>query len=539
MLDLTLLICTIVILFFISLLVLFVNPKSKTNQYFSFWAFFLIVWIFSNYFENEPYFQDYRLLLLRIDFTAAILLGAFFYLFCLNFPQATSVSRQKKIIIYSPSILLSILSFTNLIIKDIHFHDNTIVFSQGYLFLPYFLFFISYIVSGCGELVLKYKKSIWPERIQIFYVVLGFVISAIIAVSINLILPLFVFIPANIARVGIYGILIFCIFTTLAITRHHLFGIRVILTELLVGVIGLILLIQALTALSFGWRILNSVIFIFFCVFAYYLVKATHQESKRREEAEKLTIQERGLRQESEKLAKEFKRLDRAKTQFLLATQHHLRTPLSIMKNYTSMILEGSYGRFEATVRHPLSGTLVSIERLIKLVNEFLDVSQLQLGKGILKKKKTNIMELLRETMEELLPIAREKRLYLKLQPPSEPLPEIELDQGKMKSAIFNIIDNSLKYTQKGGVTIRLKIKEAKLQIAVSDTGIGISKEDLRGLFEKTFERGEEAEKLFTTGRGIGLYISRVIIEAHQGKIWAESEGEGKGSTFYVELPMK
>jgi len=238
-------------------------------------------------------------------------------------------------------------------------------------------------------------------------------------------------------------------------------------------------------------------------------------------------------------LAKEFKRLDRAKTQFLLATQHHLRTPLSIMKNYTSMILEGSYGRFEATVRHPLSGTLVSIERLIKLVNEFLDVSQLQLGKGILKKKKTNIMELLRETMEELLPIAREKRLYLKLQPPSEPLPEIELDQGKMKSAIFNIIDNSLKYTQKGGVTIRLKIKEAKLQIAVSDTGIGISKEDLRGLFEKTFERGEEAEKLFTTGRGIGLYISRVIIEAHQGKIWAESEGEGKGSTFYVELPMK
>ena len=112
------------------------------------------------------------------------------------------------------------------------------------------------------------------------------------------------------------------------------------------------------------------------------------------------------------------------------------------------------------------------------------------------------------------------------------------IDQTKMKTAIYNVVDNGLKYTQKGGVTIKLQIVNGKLQIVVKDTGIGIKKEEIAELFEKTFERGKEAEKLYTTGRGIGLYISKNFIEAHQGKIWAESEGEGKGSTFYIELPI-
>ena len=97
------------------------------------------------------------------------------------------------------------------------------------------------------------------------------------------------------------------------------------------------------------------------------------------------------MRQRAEKLAKEFERLDRAKSQFILATQHHLRTPLSIIKSYTSMLLEGSYGRVEEKAKKALSGIQESIERLIKLVNEFLDISQLQVGREILKKRKLKL----------------------------------------------------------------------------------------------------------------------------------------------------
>ena len=101
------------------------------------------------------------------------------------------------------------------------------------------------------------------------------------------------------------------------------------------------------------------------------------------------------------------------------------------------------------------------------------------------------------------------------------------------------MIDNGIKYTRKGGVTIRLKIKDLRLKIIVKDTGIGLAKEEIKTLFTEFFERGKEAEKVYTTGRGIGLYIAKNIVEAHQGKIWAESEGKSKGSTFYIELPLE
>ena len=237
-------------------------------------------------------------------------------------------------------------------------------------------------------------------------------------------------------------------------------------------------------------------------------------------------------------MAKEFERLDRAKTQFILATQHHLRTPLSIIKGYASMLLEGSYGKVEAKTKEALSGIQEAIERLIKLVNEFLDISQLQVGREILKREEAQIEKIIEEIVGELKPAAKEKGIYLELEV-EEGLPKIKLDRPKIKTAIFNVIDNAIKYTRKGGVTINLKSQNSNLKIAIKDTGIGLTQEGIKTLFTEFFERGKEAEKIYTTGRGIGLYIAQNIVEAHQGKIWAESEGKDKGSTFYIELPLE
>jgi len=238
------------------------------------------------------------------------------------------------------------------------------------------------------------------------------------------------------------------------------------------------------------------------------------------------------------KAHKDLKDLSEAKNQFILATQHHLRTPLTIMKGYASMLIEGDYGKLNKKAKEKLVFFSESTQKLINLVNEFLDISQFQVGKKVLKIEKVNVEKLIKEIIEEFEMEAKNKDIYLRLKK-SNRISTIKADYAKLKEAIYNIIDNGIKYTEKGGITISLEMENKKLKIIIKDTGIGIGKKEINSLFEKTFERSKEAQKLYTLGRGIGLYISSNIIKAHNGKIQAESSGENSGSTFYVELPVR
>ena len=477
----------------------------------------------------------------RLSFAGALLSGWFFLWFTLKFPyQDIKISFPGEILanILVISFFIIILFSPLVVVKEITEETTFGVTGEFGPLYPFFgIFFILLMILGLLNLFRKVKLAKNEiEKKQLEYFLLGATLTIGISTTTNLLLPLVGIYQYS--KLGPIGTVFLIFFTTLAITRYHLFEIRVILTELLVGLMGIILVLLPFVMPMSSLKILTGAVFILFCIFGYYLIKATHEESKRREEAEKITVQERALRQRAEKLAKEFERLDRAKSQFILATQHHLRTPLSIIKGYASMLLEGSYGRVEEKAKKALSGIQESIERLIKLVNEFLDISQLQVGREILKKEETQIEKIIEEIIEELNPSAKEKGIYLKLEV-EEGLPKIKLDRTKIKTAIFNVIDNGIKYTRKGGVTIRLKIKDLRLKIIVKDTGIGLAKEEIKTLFTEFFERGKEAEKIYTTGRGIGLYVAKNIIEAHRGKIWGESEGKGKGSTFYIELPLE
>ena len=240
------------------------------------------------------------------------------------------------------------------------------------------------------------------------------------------------------------------------------------------------------------------------------------------------------------KARKELERLNKAKSQFMLATQHHLRTPLTSMQGYLDLILGGTFGKIvNKTVKEKLARFRTSTKNLINIVEEILNISQFQLGRKVVSlEPNTEIEPILEEIISELLPEAEKKGIYLKLEK-LEKLPKIKADAPKLKMAIFNIIDNAVKYTEKGGVIVKLEVTDSNLRIITRDTGIGIAKEETKNLFNKVFERGEKAEKLFATGRGIGLFIASKMVQAHKGKVWAESEGTGKGSTFYIELPIK
>src|SRR3989344_1079099 len=249
---------------------------------------------------------------------------------------------------------------------------------------------------------------------------------------------------------------------------------------------------------------------------------------------------------EVEKKAKEdLEELDKVKNQFLTTTQHDLRTPLTAISGYTDLLINGNFGKQSKKTIEVIKKIQEVSQNMKRKAESFLDVAQFKLGKGFLSiKPNVDIEHVLDEILNELKFKLDQKGIYLKLEGLDKKF-ILNADREKLKSAIFNIVDNSIKYTKKGGVTINIKYQKSNIKngedekviIVVQDTGIGISKEKLATLFETQFERGEQAQKT-AEGKGVGLYLASQIIKAHHGKAWAESEGEGKGSTFYIELPI-
>ena len=251
------------------------------------------------------------------------------------------------------------------------------------------------------------------------------------------------------------------------------------------------------------------------------------------------------LEQEVEKATKELKeayeelkKLDKAKSEFISIASHQLRTPLTAIKGYISMILEGSYGQLGEKNKKPMENIYASSERLIKLVNGLLNVSRIEAGRIEINMEKLSLEEIIKEIVKELKPAAEEKNLYLKFKKTEKPLPKISLDKEKIRQVIMNITDNAIKYTEKGGITVKLQAGAQKLKIVISDTGEGISQEEASNLFT-SFTRGKVGTRLWTEGAGLGLYIAKKFTEMHNGKVWIESPGKGRGSTFYIELPIK
>ena len=232
----------------------------------------------------------------------------------------------------------------------------------------------------------------------------------------------------------------------------------------------------------------------------------------------------------------ELKHLDENKTDFMLITQHHLRTPLSVNNGFIDLMLNGTFGKIPPKIKDVILRLSESTQKEIDVVNELLDVSSYQIGKEVIHFHPIDFEALMNETLKDLTAEAESKGIYLKYEKRGE-LPKIPADRMKLKLVLTNVIDNCIKYTTEGGVTVTMEVKNDKLLISVTDTGIGLSDEVIQNLFKQSFHRGEQAKKLFAVGKGLGLYLSGKIIEGHHGRIWAESLGDGKGSGFYIELP--
>lgn len=230
------------------------------------------------------------------------------------------------------------------------------------------------------------------------------------------------------------------------------------------------------------------------------------------------------------------KRIERLKSEFVSLAAHQLRTPLSEIKWALQMSLDGDFGKLEKRQENLLATTYQSNERMIVLVNDLLNVSRLEGGKDIFKSSPTQMRDLVRQEWKSYRGKAREKRVSFLFKEPSKPIPKIFVDEEKIRLVLQNLIDNAIRYTPpKGVVEISLTSSGKDVTLEVRDTGIGIPEHEQTKIFQK-FSRASNALKLDTTGSGLGLFISKNIVEAHHGKIWFDSRKNG-GTSFYVVLP--
>lgn len=225
--------------------------------------------------------------------------------------------------------------------------------------------------------------------------------------------------------------------------------------------------------------------------------------------------------------------LDEMKNQFVTTATHELRTPVASILGYVNYVLDNSSEDLELQVYGDLNIIQRNAQRLVNLTNDLLDVQRITTGRFEITKSEFDFAEMLSEILEELTPILNEKKQILKVNIPPEVI--ITADKIRISQVMINLIQNASNFTHEGGVLEVTVLKdEETVECIITDNGIGIKESDLSKLF-KPFPSIRHGKKVRSTG--LGLAISKGILELHDGKIWAESGGEGKGSTFHISLP--
>jgi len=230
----------------------------------------------------------------------------------------------------------------------------------------------------------------------------------------------------------------------------------------------------------------------------------------------------------------QLKEIDTLKSDFVSTVSHDLRSPLTLMRGYASMLEMA--GELNDQQKNYAKMIVQGVDNMAKLVNNLLDLGRIDFGVG-LQVESIPVLDILERVTGSLQLQATQKRISLGVEIPKELPNAIEADQALLQQALYNLVENALKYTPDGGVvTVHLQCTPSSLTFAIQDSGIGIPKSDLPRLFEK-FYRGTNREALVQRGTGLGLAIVKSIAERHGGKIWVESE-LGQGSTFFLQIPL-
>jgi signal transduction histidine kinase len=230
------------------------------------------------------------------------------------------------------------------------------------------------------------------------------------------------------------------------------------------------------------------------------------------------------------------RRLDEIKDEFISMASHQLRTPLTSVKGYISMVIEGDVGKITPSQKQLLEQAFMSSENMVHLINDFLNVSRLQSGKFVIDKTDVDLSKLVEEEMNGLRPNATARGMKLVYKKPNK-FPIVQIDEGKFRQVVMNFADNAIYYShENSSIIVSLGVEGNEIVFTVKDTGIGVPKAEQDKLFAK-FYRAANAKVQRPDGTGVGIFLAKKVVDAHGGTIIFDSV-EGKGSTFGFRLPL-
>jgi signal transduction histidine kinase len=325
----------------------------------------------------------------------------------------------------------------------------------------------------------------------------------------------------NIYPFGNYFVLLYVFFMSYGVLKYKLLSKRIISAQLFAGAIVLIFLFNLLQPDSLGNWLVKFLLFILILFFAIFLVRGVYREVKQREEIEKL--------------AKDLKIANEGQASLMHFMNHQVKGRFGNAKNIFAELLTDDYGVMPPDAKPLLEKGLDETNLGINYVQNILKGASAENGTLPIEMKPIDFRKVVEVAATKQRPYAEAKGLSfeLKMQDSDYSMSGDELQLGE---AVRNLIDNSINYTQQGSIAVILGAVGKTIRFMVKDTGFGLTDEDKTKLF-KSGGRGAESLKVNTNSTGYGLVFVKGVVEAHKGKVWAESAGRGKGSTFIVELP--
>ena len=507
--------------------------RDRINQLFFLMTVAIAMWSFGYWQWLSSTDIGLALFWIRFFSIGSLFIPIFYFHWVLELLGQTQNKRRFLYLIYIISVLLIFFSSSSLFIESVEpklsfpFWPN-----PGPLYSFYLVFFyFSMVLYSFILLARSYRKSDESKRGQIFYVILGAIFGFGGGAT-----NFFLWYGIPIPPYGNFLVSLFPFFLGYAIIKHRLFNVRVIAAELLVFSLWIFLLVRIFLSDVLKDQLIDGGLLVLVIFFGILLIRSVLREVHSREEISRLA---ENLR----KANLELKKLDQLKSEFVSLASHQLRTPLTVIKGYISMIQEGSFGKVSEELKDALRKIYFSNERLINLVGDFLNLSRIESGRMKYLFEPTSVEEVVQSVYEEFKEVVKEKKLEFSFEKPKKSLPQAMIDKEKFRQVIMNLIDNAVKYTNKGFIKMKIEEETGRaggpfVLISVSDSGIGMSQGDLATIF-KRFARGEQGFKSNTGGLGLGLYLAKRIVTDHGGDIWATSEGLNQGSTFWVRLPAR